>query len=108
MIGRKPVAGLAFCIILSAGGYSLITAEKDTELGQLCKKFPGIAKRVEPEDLQAFITGLITLIEHVNNAESHNAIARQYALDYLNKDAVLGRFEADLLALAKTSEPQIA
>ncbi|WP_299734779.1 glycosyltransferase WbuB [uncultured Endozoicomonas sp.] len=85
--------------ILSAGGYSLITAEKETELGRLCNNFPGIAERVEPEDLNAFIAGLSTLLENVINADGYNKTARQYALDYLNKDAVLNRFEQDLVQL---------
>ena len=85
--------------ILSAGGYSLITAEQETELGRLCSNFPGIAERVEPEDLDAFIAGLSILIEKVSMSDCHNKTARQYALDYLNKDAVLNRFEQDLVRL---------
>ena len=85
--------------ILSAGGYSLITAEQETELGRLCNNFPGIAVRVEPEDLDAFITGLNTLLGNVTCTDRHNKIARQYALDYLNKDAVLNQFEQVLVHL---------
>ena len=98
--------------ILSAGGYSLITAEQETELGRLCSNFPGIAERVEPEDTDAFIAGLTRVLNLVC-AENHkgrraqrfaaqgsaafNTVARQYALEFLNKDAVLSRFERDLL-----------
>ncbi len=85
--------------ILSAGGYSLITAEQDTEPGRLCKKFPGIAECVEPEDSAAFIAGLEVLMAAVSAAQSHNTVARQYALDYLSKKAVLGRFETDIQSL---------
>ena len=85
--------------ILSAGGYSLITAEQDTELGRLCNNFPGIAECVEPEDLDAFIAGLNTLLENVTSTGGYNKAARQHALDYLNKDAVLNRFEQNLVQL---------
>ena len=85
--------------ILSVGGYSLITAERETELGRLCDNFPGIAERVEPEDPEAFITGLNTLLASLTEADGYNKIARQYALDYLNKEAVLKRFEQDLVEL---------
>lgn len=84
--------------ILSVGGYSLITAESDTELGLLCETFPGIARRVEPEDVNALIKGLSTLLKDlpVATAKMHNQVARRYALDNLNKDRVLQRFIDEL------------
>jgi colanic acid biosynthesis glycosyl transferase WcaI len=83
--------------ILSAGGYTLITAEKDTELGLLCENFSGIAQRIEPENLPAFIQALTLLLNQVYvNQGTHNPVARQYAEKYLAKEQVLQRFENDL------------
>ncbi|WP_159198485.1 glycosyltransferase, partial [Klebsiella pneumoniae] len=44
--------------ILAVGGNSVITAEENTELGQLCKNNPGIAQCVEPESVDALISGI--------------------------------------------------
>ncbi len=80
--------------ILSAGGHSLITAEKDTELGRLVEKYPGIAERVEPENLELLVEGIKLLL--CRDSTKPNKVARDYALRNLNKDAVLGRFNEDL------------
>ncbi len=80
--------------ILSAGGHSLITAEEGTELGLLVEKYPGIAERVEPEDLEQFIGGLKRLLER--DTKKSNKVARDYALTSLNKDAILGLFNDNL------------
>lgn len=87
--------------ILSAGGFSLITAEPETELGRLCHKFPGIAERVEPEDPDQFISALERLLAQVTSTQCHNHIARQYALEFLNKEHILNRFERDLRSLVE-------
>jgi colanic acid biosynthesis glycosyl transferase WcaI len=87
--------------ILSAGGHGLITAEANTELGLLCSNNVGIAERVEPENLNAFISGLNNLL--AKDTKSHNKVARQYALDSLNKDAVLQSFEQSLSKLKARS-----
>lgn len=80
--------------ILSAGGHALITADADTELGLLVNQYPGIAVCVEPESLSALCGGLEQLLRQ--DTRSPNRIARQYALDFLNIDAVLRRFEGDV------------
>ena len=38
--------------ILAVGGECVITAEANTELGLLCQEYPGIAKWIEPENVQ--------------------------------------------------------
>ncbi len=83
--------------ILSAGGHSLITAERGTELGLLVDTYPGIAERVEPEDLDQFVVGLKRLLDQ--DTTKYNKIARDYALTSLNKDAILDRFNDDLYDL---------
>jgi colanic acid biosynthesis glycosyl transferase WcaI len=79
--------------ILSAGGNAVVTAEKETELGQLTVKFPGIYTLAEPESLPAFIQALDAELSRIGGCEnSWNRIAREYAEQYLNKDAILSKF----------------
>lgn len=83
--------------ILAAGGNALVTAEVHTELGRLCEKHPGIAVRVEPEDaarLTETLRGMLALVDVEHRR--HNAVARAYAEQNLDKQRVLERFEADL------------
>lgn len=81
--------------ILAIGGQALITAEANTELGSLCRKNPGIAELVEPEDIQQLVTG----IRNVLAKPAYNKIAQDYAQKYLDKEQVLDKFEQDLFNL---------
>lgn len=104
VIQKKGVANAVLpsklTTILSAGGHALITAEQDTELGLLCKNFPGIAQRVEPENLLEFTQALTALLKQINvKQHNSNQQARQYAEKYLTKEQVLQQFEQDLNAL---------
>ncbi|MDP0490551.1 MAG: WcaI family glycosyltransferase [Verrucomicrobiota bacterium JB023] len=76
--------------ILSVGGHSVITAEAETELGRLGRDFPGMVEVIEPEEPTALRDKLLELREDSNLTEL-NEQARQYAEDYLERDAVLGR-----------------
>jgi len=88
--------------ILSVGGHALITAEEDTELGLLCRNFPGIARCIAPEDVPLFIETLQDMLAGVDVGQHRtNPVARRYALEYLSKEAILTRFESDLLGLVK-------
>lgn len=88
--------------ILAAGGQALITAEEDTELGLLCRNFPGIARCIAPENAALFVETLQDMLADVDAGQRRaNPVARRYALDYLSKEAVLTRFESDLLSLVK-------
>jgi colanic acid biosynthesis glycosyl transferase WcaI len=79
--------------ILSAGGNAVVTAEKDTELGQLIVEFPGIYTLAEPENLPAFIEALNVELGCIGISKSgYNNIAREYAERHLNKDAILSKF----------------
>lgn len=93
--------------ILSAGGYSVITAESDTELGRLCNKFPGIAECVEPESLDALVKGIDALMSDSEGFKGVNTVARNYALEYLNKEAVLGRFSKNLNDLVDPQSQEV-
>jgi colanic acid biosynthesis glycosyl transferase WcaI len=78
--------------ILSVGGNAVITAEANTELGRLVDEYPGIYTAVEPEDVNAFCTGLD--LEFAKSGVNH--VARDYAEKNLNKEAILSRFRDDL------------
>lgn len=78
--------------ILALGGNAVITAEKNTELGQLCEKYPGIAICIEPESSSALQLG----IEKCLQMPLFNQQASKYAQDSLDKAAILKRFMDDL------------
>lgn len=82
--------------ILSAGGYSVVTAEAHTELGKLADEYPGIYTCVEPEDLDAFCEGLE---RELDRAQGINTVARGYAEQNLNKETILQRLNSDLVEL---------
>ncbi|WP_445371847.1 glycosyltransferase WbuB [Methylomonas sp. HW2-6] len=79
--------------ILAVGGNCIITAESNTELGVLCEKYPGISKRIEPENTEALVSEIkSTLLSLPKIKEGgFNKVARQFALDNLKKDQILGR-----------------
>ncbi|HBI11856.1 MAG TPA: colanic acid biosynthesis glycosyltransferase WcaI [Franconibacter pulveris] len=78
--------------ILAVGGNAVITAENDTELGQLCQNYPGIAVCVEPESTPALAQG----IEACLGLPKFNTVAREYAERTLEKENVLSQFIADI------------
>ncbi|MDU6923467.1 colanic acid biosynthesis fucosyltransferase WcaI [Franconibacter helveticus] len=78
--------------ILAVGGNAVITAESETELGQLCLNYPGIAVCVEPESTSALVQG----IEACLGLPKFNTVAREYAERTLEKENVLSQFIADI------------
>lgn len=80
--------------ILAAGGYSIVTAEPCTELGQLAEKFPGIYDLIEPESTDA----LVAAIDNQLNREekTHNSVARRYAEENLDREKIIARFLHDV------------
>lgn len=78
--------------ILAVGGNAVITADPDTSLGLLCNEFAGIAALVEPESVDALIAG----IERTLGMPAPNAIATDYAREFLDKDRILSRFLAEV------------
>jgi colanic acid biosynthesis glycosyl transferase WcaI len=80
--------------ILAVGGNAVITAEPETELGQLCELYSGIAVCVEPESADALVDGITRCLALPN----HNAVARDYAERTLAKDNVLSQFIAAISA----------
>lgn len=84
--------------ILAVGGNAVITAEADTSLGILCAEHPGVAHRVEPESVEALVAG----IEETLVMPLPNRVAVDYASRYLDKDRILGGFEAEFESQAET------
>lgn len=80
--------------ILSVGGHTLVTTELDTELGRIAEQHPGIFECVEPENTNAFVSGLNSLLS--KDLTKHNLVARKFAEDYLAKNKILDKFMADI------------
>ena len=78
--------------ILAVGGNAVITAEPETELGQLCDNFTGIAVCVEPESVDALVAGIAQALAMPKN----NTVAREYAERTLDKENVLRQFITDI------------
>ena len=87
--------------ILAAGGYSIITADTGTSLGDFCEQHPGIARRVAPEDTAALVAAIAGAVAARQGREGINALAREYAVQHLGRAAVLEKLESDLLALVR-------
>ncbi|AKE59080.1 colanic acid biosynthesis fucosyltransferase WcaI [Citrobacter farmeri] len=78
--------------ILAVGGNAVITAEPETELGQLCDNVAGIAVCVEPESVDALVAGVAMALAMPKN----NTVAREYAERTLDKENVLRQFMNDI------------
>merc|ERR1711941_108449 len=100
-MGADAVLPSKLTNILSVGGYGVVTAESHTELGKLADEYPGIYTCVEPENLDDFCRGLDV---ELDRAQGVNTIARTYAEQNLNKEAILQRFNSDLVELCKNDD----
>ena len=85
--------------ILSVGGRVIITADIETELGQLVVNNPGIATLVSPENPDALAETLLTELSMKSDCLTYNKIARNYATAYLDIEIVLAKFERECLSL---------
>ncbi len=74
--------------ILAVGGNAVITAEPETELGKLCRNYPGIGVCVEPEQADVLVAG----IREAMSLPEENLTAKQYASENLAKENVLRNF----------------
>lgn len=81
--------------ILSAGGVALITALPKTSLYEQVKKHE-MGVLINPGSNEALYHGIKDCLESVD-VEKIKFNARNYALKYLAKDSVLGKFEQDLI-----------
>lgn len=97
LVQRKKTDGCMLpsklATIFSAGGTALITAQRDTELGVLCDKYPGIAQRVEPENVETIYDALEKMLECIDvNSRSFNNVVREYAEINLSKNRILRNY----------------
>ena len=84
--------------ILAIGGECVMTAEANTELGLLCRNYPGIARCIEPESPEALVATLRAMLLNLPSKAqgAYNKTARQFALDNLKKDQILSRLVSKL------------
>jgi colanic acid biosynthesis glycosyl transferase WcaI len=103
--------------MLASGRPVVATARPGTQLAQAVQgrgndrgsgrgKDRGIV--VEPADASAFVGAIEHLAGDPERRQILGQNAREYALAELEKDAVLGRFEQELLALAATDKRRIS
>ncbi|TCL07341.1 glycosyltransferase WbuB [Sodalis ligni] len=74
--------------ILAVGGNAVITADEQTELGQLCLQEPGIAICVPPESSAQLALG----IKQSLGLPKLNLKAQAYANEFLDKESILARY----------------
>lgn len=86
--------------ILATGGAMIVTAEPQTELGQLADNF-GIAVRVPPAAPAELFEAVLALSNSKTQRDALGLAARDYACKYLVKDDILLKLEAKLLHLSK-------
>lgn len=83
--------------ILSAGGYAIVTADKNTELGRIEEKHPGIFCRIEPENPSLLVLVIKELLSIKDLG--YNKVARDYAEKFLDIEKILPVVEKKLIGL---------
>jgi len=87
--------------ILAAGGYSIITADEQTELGQFALQNPGIAELIEPENKEALVQAISRILSRQESVADFNSVARRYAEQHLATDVVMKNLENRLLEVIR-------
>lgn len=90
--------------ILAAGGYSVITADEQTELGRFVAGNPGIAVLAEPENKNDLKRALVELLSRQRISGRYNSVARTYAEQHLDTERVLADLEQELLKVGGGKE----
>jgi colanic acid biosynthesis glycosyl transferase WcaI len=85
--------------MMASGRAVLATAGLDTELGRVVAQDAACGLVVPPEDAAAMANALRTLAANPARRAELGANGRRYAESELSRDAILGRFEAQLQAL---------
>ena len=75
--------------ILGIGGAAIVTAEKETELGQLAAGDTPAVIRCEPESSEALRQAICTLYGNVKLRNKIKKNAAQYAKDHMDKNMIL-------------------
>ena len=87
--------------ILGAGGYSIVTAEKESELDILNKENPGVIKLITPENRDLLHNAIIDILDSTNS--NSNIQARLYAENFLGKDKIIDNFIKKISILKNTN-----
>jgi len=87
--------------ILAAGGFSIITAEEQTELGQFVLHNPGIAELIEPENTESLFQAILRMLSKKEFSGNFNITARRYAEQHLATNVVMGNLEKRLQAVTR-------
>ena len=84
--------------ILAVGGHAIVSADNDTELGELIDNNPGLAYRVEPENFEAFLGFLLKRFQ-LGLPEKPNMVATEFAKNNLDESKILSAFHKEICAL---------
>jgi len=84
--------------IMAVGGFSLITATTETELGRLLKEHPFLGILCSPNDLESLVAA--TLSRKAFRANRYVPRVRRYAEETIARVKVLGEFENHLKQIA--------
>lgn len=76
--------------ILAVGGYSIVTASRQSELGRIFTEAPALGCLCPPEDLNAFITAIRSCAQSQAKQPDHRI--RDYAEKHIGIDEVMDRF----------------
>lgn len=90
--------------ILSVGGHAIVTAEPETELGRIAQQHPGIFECIEPENVSTLVAKLHQYLEV--DTTQYNQVARDFAIQYLNKDKIIDQFVDNLYILAELEKTE--
>jgi len=83
--------------MLASGRPVVVTAHPGTEVARVVE---GCGRVVPPEQADVFANAIAALADDAEQRAGFGVAARRYAEENLDKDAVLRRFEAELLKLA--------
>jgi colanic acid biosynthesis glycosyl transferase WcaI len=85
--------------ILSAGGHAIVTAEPHTELSKIAEEHTGIYDVIEPESVPDLTRAIKTKLK--TQTRTHNTIARQFAINNLDKHKIIDKFTQELNTIIK-------
>jgi len=82
--------------ILSSGGVSIISAKSDTQLAQLVNKFK-VGFLINPDSEDELANSITELFNNTRLKKQISTNARNYAVEFLSKQSILEKFEANVL-----------
>jgi colanic acid biosynthesis glycosyl transferase WcaI len=85
--------------ILAAGGYTVITADPECELGRFVLGHPGVARLAKPEDASALVETVLETLEARRKSGTYNVVARLYAEEHLAEETIMQSLQEKLLTV---------